>query len=96
MPHLFVSVFEIQSVHSRHVPAILPKFPIIKVRADEDDIQEVAIWSLLEPIVPINQLWGKLSTQKTITKCEKWDFVGTTAELPLSRVPGCSPLSYPG
>lgn len=72
MSHLFVSVFEIQSIQSRHVPAVLPKLTIIKVGTDEDEVQEMAIWSILEPLVPIHQLWGKLSTRKQYYhKCQK-------------------------
>lgn len=60
MSYLFVSVFEIQSI-PWHLPAILPKLIIIKIGTDKDDIQEMALWSILEPLVPVNQLWGKLS-----------------------------------
>lgn len=57
--YLFVSIFEIQSI-PWHLPAVLPKLIIVKVGTDEDDIQEVALGSILEPLVPVNQLWGKL------------------------------------
>ena len=73
MSYLFVSIFEVQSIESRHVPAVLPKLTIVKVRTDEDDVQQMAIWTILEPLAPINQLWGKLSMRKQYCKCQKWD-----------------------
>ena len=77
MSYLFVSIFEIQSIQTRHLPAVLPKLTVIKVGTDEDNVQEMAVWSILEPLVPINQLWGKRSVQKQYYyKCQKWDFVG--------------------
>ena len=60
MSYLFVPVFVIQSI-PRHLTAVLSKVIIITVGTDEDDIQVMAIWSILESLVPINQLWGKLS-----------------------------------